>query len=72
MNGLRVYTNTQHQETQGGFTIFTAGVTTARYYRWSYEEQRKTMAGRARAHIRPFAERTLLDELESRSGFAAP
>src|SRR5258708_27979622 len=41
MNGLRVYTNTQSQETQGGYTIFYCRRDDGPYYRWSYEEQRK-------------------------------
>jgi hypothetical protein len=41
MNGLRVYTNTQHQETQGGYAIFYCRRDDGPYYRWSYEEQRK-------------------------------
>ncbi len=46
MNGLRVYTNTQHQETQGGYAIFYCRRDDGPYYRWSYEEQRKQWRSR--------------------------
>jgi len=39
MNGLRVYTNPQLQETRGGFGIFYSRRENGPYYRWAYEEK---------------------------------
>jgi hypothetical protein len=39
MNGLRVYTNPQSQESQGGYGVFYCRREDGPYYRWYYEEK---------------------------------
>jgi len=39
MNGLRVYTNPQSQESQGAYGVFYCRREDGPYYRWYYEEK---------------------------------
>jgi hypothetical protein len=38
MNGLRLYTNLEVRETQGGYPVFYSRCQDGPYYRWSYDD----------------------------------
>jgi hypothetical protein len=47
MNGLRLYTNLEMNETRGGYPVFYSRCQDGPYYRWSYsDDSREWQVGR--------------------------
>ena len=58
MNGLRLYTNLDAIETQGGYPVFYSRCQDGPYYRWSYDDNsREWQVCRVRTDV--FSQKTL-------------